>query len=253
MTTLPSHRLLDYVIHFVRVAFVEGRRVRGTMVMTTLPVQRTLWICYFSRILCAVNFLVRHSRALVILFMVLIELDHRESLLKGSCSDLLSHKSLLLHVLVASLVVGRRFNKLSVVCTMLLGVSLVPRRRLCQGHCSIASINVTSINVGVPVAVSDIVPIDKDQMCGLLFDALRHLLMLVGAAHQEVRLVRYTSCCSLSATKGRVTLVMVGVLMIKASSSMHLLLMLSLLIVTRRRAGSRSGSRRLSHLHVVTV
>ena len=172
MTTLPSHGLLDYVIHFVRVAFVEGRRVLGAVVMTARSVQRTLWICYFSRILCTVNFLVRHSRALVILFMVLIELDHRESLLKGRCSVLLRHKSLLLHVLVASLVVGRRFNKLSVVCTVLLRVSLVPRRRLCQGHRSIGVIYVTSIDVSVSVAVSNIVPIDKDKMCGLLLNAL---------------------------------------------------------------------------------
>ena len=126
MTTLTSHGLLDYVIYFVRVAFVESRRVLRPMMMATLPVQRTLRICYFSCILCTVNFLIRHSRALVILFMVLIELDHWESLLKGSCSVLLRHKSLLLHVLIASLVIGRRFNKLSVICTVLLGVSLMP-------------------------------------------------------------------------------------------------------------------------------
>ena len=67
---------------------------------------------------------------MLVLVMVLVELDHGELLLERARALLLHCDAMLQVLVVSALVLACSFNHLAVVGTMLLGVGLMPGRRV---------------------------------------------------------------------------------------------------------------------------
>ena len=94
--------------------------------------------------------------------MVLVELDHGELLLKRASALLLDSDAIIHILLISALVLTGSIDHMSIVGAVLLRISLVSRRWICQCHLSMRFICVAAIYITVPVAIHNLIPIHED-------------------------------------------------------------------------------------------
>lgn len=164
-TLLPAHSLLYYVIHFMRVRFVEHRLVSCSLWWVVMvpsgAMERAFRVCHFHSVLADHLPIVR-TQSVLVLVMVLVEFNHGEFLLKRTSPLLLYSHSLLKVLVISALVLTRSIDHLTIVCTMLFRISLVARRWICQSHRPLCAIRVTAIDITITVAIHNLVSIDED-------------------------------------------------------------------------------------------
>ena len=168
---LSAHRLLNDVVDLVAVRFVEHWRVVriaavSMMVMVCgCPVKRALRVRHLDIVVIADHLTVVRAQSVLVLVMVLVELYHGELLLKRACALLLHHDAMLHVLVIAALVLAGGLNHMSIICTVLLDVGLVARRRVCQCHGPLLlAIRVASIDIAVAVTVDNLVPVNENQV-----------------------------------------------------------------------------------------